>query len=138
MTGGQIVHHDNLVPLREQLRCDDTADVAGAAGHQNTHKADSIGRPIACFRAHKSRVLCPLTSKREQIADDARKKGAEHHWFADDGSGNLMIVDIWDTREHFEEFFSSEPAIKKLMAQAGIQAQPSTVSYEVMDTPDMF
>ena len=73
-----------------------------------------------------------------RIADEARAKGAEHHWFADDGAGNLMIVDIWDTREHFEEFFASQPDIPKMMAQAGVEARPSTVSYRVMETPDAF
>jgi heme-degrading monooxygenase HmoA len=72
------------------------------------------------------------------ISDEARAKGAQRHLFADDGAGNLLIVDVWDSRESFDAFFGSQPEIGRLMQEVGVTAQPSTVSYRVLDTPDMF
>ena len=32
----------------------------------------------------------------EQISAEARSRGAQHHLFADDGEGHVLIVDVWD------------------------------------------
>jgi hypothetical protein len=74
----------------------------------------------------------------KRIAEDGRARGAERHLFADDGQGNLLIVDVWDRRESFDEFFGSQPDIGRLMQESGVSEQPSTVSYRVIDSPDRF
>lgn len=72
------------------------------------------------------------------ISGEAQTRGAEHHLFADDGEGNVLIVDVWDRRESFDAFFGSQPQIAQLMHDAGVTDRPSTVSYQVIDGPDRF
>ena len=71
------------------------------------------------------------------VSEEARAKGAQRHLFADDGAGNVLIVDVWDSRDAFDAFFGSQPAIAQIMQEVGVTAQPSTVSYRVIDTADM-
>ena len=72
------------------------------------------------------------------ISDEARAKGASRHLFADDGAGHILIVDEWDSRESFDAFFSTQPDIGKMMAEVGVTAPPSTVSYRVIESADRF
>ena len=43
-----------------------------------------------------------------QIADRARASGAMHHRFGI-GDGFVMIIDEWESPEHFRKFFSDSP-----------------------------
>ena len=72
------------------------------------------------------------------ISEEARSKGATRHLFADDGAGNVLIVDEWDSRESFDAFFGSQPEIGKMMQEVGVSGPPSTTSYRVIDTVDRF
>jgi heme-degrading monooxygenase HmoA len=72
------------------------------------------------------------------ISTKARAKGAERHLFAEDGKGNVLIVDVWDSRESFDAFFGGEPEIGRLMKETGVTTEPKTVSYRVLDTADAF
>ena len=72
------------------------------------------------------------------ISAEARSRGAEQHLFADDGEGHVLIVDVWDRREHFEEFFGSHAEIHRLMGEAGVHDAPTTTTYQVIDGPDRF
>jgi heme-degrading monooxygenase HmoA len=84
------------------------------------------------------KIAADNTDTLRSISAEGRSRGAESHLFADDGEGNMLIVDVWDTREHFDEFFGSQPEIARLMQEAGVTAPPSTVSYEVVDSSDRF
>jgi heme-degrading monooxygenase HmoA len=84
------------------------------------------------------KVFAQNTDMARSISEQARSKGAERHLFADDGKGNLLIVDVWDSRESFDNFFGSQPEIGRLMQEVGVTTQPATVSYRVLDTADAF
>lgn len=49
-----------------------------------------------------------------------------------------MVIDEWGSVEEFEGFFGAQEDIKKVVAEIGLTGQPSTVSYQVLDTPDRF
>jgi len=84
------------------------------------------------------KVIAENTDAVRGVSEEARANGAQRHLFADDGAGNILIVDVWDSRDSFDAFFSSQPDIGRLMQEVGVTAQPSTVSYRVIDTADMF
>ena len=63
------------------------------------------------------------------ISDEARgRREPARHLFADDGAGNVLIVDEWDSRESFDAFFGSQPEIGRLMQEVGVSGPPSTTS----------
>ena len=71
------------------------------------------------------------------VHDAAVEAGARHHEFLSDGDG-VLILDEWDTAEHFQQFFANQPKIGELMASAGVTAPPQFSFYEIMDSPDKF
>ena len=85
-----------------------------------------------------AKVVAANADVLRDISAEGRSRGAEHHLFADDGEGHVLIVDVWDRREHFDEFFGSHADIGRLMHEAGVTDTPSTLSYEVIDGPDRF
>jgi heme-degrading monooxygenase HmoA len=93
---------------------------------------------IAADTAVFEKVAADSTDTMRDIAGQGRAQGAATHMFADDGAGNLLIVDVWDSREAFDAFFSSQPDIGDLMQRVGVTAPPSTVSYRIIETADRF
>jgi heme-degrading monooxygenase HmoA len=71
------------------------------------------------------------------VHDEALKRGALHHEFVK-GDGEVWIVDEWESGEQFQQFFSSQPKIGELMADAGVTEPPDIKIYEIMDSPDKF
>jgi hypothetical protein len=72
------------------------------------------------------------------IVDDARPHGALHHMFAEDESGDLTVVDEWESREQFDGFFAGQEDIRKIMAEVGMSGPPVVTSYTALDTADRF
>jgi quinol monooxygenase YgiN len=70
------------------------------------------------------------------ISQSGKDAGAIHHQFAV-GDGEILVVDEWDTAEHFEEFFS-RPEIAEAMANGGAQGPPAISIYEAVDSADRF
>lgn len=93
---------------------------------------------VAADAAVFEKVMSENADTLRGISDEARARGATQHLFADDGAGHILIVDEWDSRESFDAFFGSQPAIGKLMGEVGVTAPPSTVSYRVLETADRF
>jgi heme-degrading monooxygenase HmoA len=73
----------------------------------------------------------------ESVHEAAVKAGARHHEFLNAGDA-VIILDEWDTAEHFQQFFTSQQKIADLMATAGVTAPPEISFYEIMDSPDKF
>ncbi len=71
------------------------------------------------------------------VSQEGRRQGAVHHLFAA-GDGEIIIVDEWPSAEAFENFFHGEERVAKLLADAGVQAQPEIAVYEILDSPDRF
>jgi hypothetical protein len=72
------------------------------------------------------------------ISTEGRSKGAIHHQFVEDENGGVMVIDEWGTQEEFEGFFGAQEDIKKFVGELGLTGQPTSVSYQVLDTPDRF
>jgi hypothetical protein len=49
-----------------------------------------------------------------------------------------MVIDEWGSLEEFEAFFGAQEDIKKVVGEFGLTGEPSTVSYQILDTPDRF
>jgi hypothetical protein len=69
-----------------------------------------------------------------EIAERAKAAGAIHHRFGI-GDGFVLVVDEWDTEEHFHEFMAG---IQEVFAEAGAQAAPELAITEAISTADEF
>ncbi len=73
----------------------------------------------------------------EKIADMARAQGAIHHRFGI-GDGFVMIVDEWETAEHFQQFFSN-PDLQAFIGTIGAAPVPPELTIAAAITsPDQF
>jgi hypothetical protein len=59
-----------------------------------------------------------------------------HRFYA--GDGEVLVVDEWESKEQFLEFFGSTPGIGELMGEAGVSEQPTPAFWTALDTPDKF
>jgi hypothetical protein len=73
----------------------------------------------------------------EEITDDTKKLGAIHHLFAT-GEGELIVIDEWDTAEHFNAFFGGNPKVEKVTTAVGVQGPPTIEVFEKGDAPGTF
>ena len=73
----------------------------------------------------------------EKIAAEARTQGAIHHRFGI-GDGIVMIVDEWQSIEHFQQFFSN-PDLHAFIESAGATPGPPDLTVaEAITSPDQF
>jgi heme-degrading monooxygenase HmoA len=72
-----------------------------------------------------------------RISGEGKSRGAIHHMFAA-GDGEVLVIDEWDTAEHFQEFFEGQPEIPQIMQAAGATGAPEISFYRKLDTPDHF
>lgn len=97
---------------------------------------------IATFPgAHRDTFLKVAGANEEAlraIAEESRAAGALHHMFVDDGTGNVLVVDEWNSRADFDSFFEGHEGIERLVAELGITGAPSVIDYPVIDTVDRF
>ena len=72
-----------------------------------------------------------------EIADTARTAGAIHHRFGV-GDGFVIIVDEWESVDHFEKFFAN-PDLQVFIGSAGAApAPPELIVTEAVTSPDQF
>jgi quinol monooxygenase YgiN len=72
-----------------------------------------------------------------KIADAARSQGAIHHRFGI-GDGFVMIVDEWESAEHFQQFFSN-PDLQAFIATVGAEpGPPELIMAEAIASADQF
>ena len=69
----------------------------------------------------------------EAITKTSNSMGAISHRFIQ-GDGEIVILDEWDTADHFQEFFSSQPMIGQMMEEAGVAGPPVIEVYEALET----
>ncbi len=73
----------------------------------------------------------------EKIADMARVQGGIHHRFGI-GDGFVMIVDEWETAEHFQQFFSN-PDLQAFIGTIGAAPVPPEITIaEATTSPDQY
>jgi hypothetical protein len=73
-----------------------------------------------------------------RLSDSAKAAGAVHHQFAL-GPDYVMVVDEWDTIEHFQEFFGA-PDLQAFMSEIGgdNSVRPDFIIGECVDSHDKF
>ena len=82
-------------------------------------------------------ALVDQASEFVEIADRARSDGAIHHRFGV-GDGFVMIIDEWQSVEHFQKFFS-DPNLQAFIASAGADpGPPEMIVAEAISSPDQF
>jgi quinol monooxygenase YgiN len=73
-----------------------------------------------------------------KMAAEARGSGGGiHHRFAV-GDGFVLVVDEWETVEHFQKFFAN-PDLQALVARSGAAPQPPEITIaEAISSPDEY
>ena|SRR5437764_14208554 len=73
----------------------------------------------------------------EKIAGQARGAGAIHHRFGI-GDGFVLIVDEWQSPEHFQQFFSNPDLHEFIASVGGDPTSPDITMAEAITSPDQF
>jgi quinol monooxygenase YgiN len=72
-----------------------------------------------------------------KMAEKARTSGGIHHRFGV-GDGYVVVVDEWESVEHFEKFFAN-PDLQALIAASGAAPQPpETIIAQAISSPDEY
>jgi heme-degrading monooxygenase HmoA len=71
------------------------------------------------------------------IAEAARAAGCLHHRFGV-GDGYVLVVDEWESPEHFQRFFEGNEEIAAVMRDAGARSEPEIAFSEAIATADQF
>jgi len=89
---------------------------------------------VATFR----QALTDHCEEFAKMAAEARGSGGGiHHRFAI-GDGFVLVVDEWETVEHFQNFFAN-PDLQALIAQAGAAPEPPEITVaEAISSPDEY
>ncbi|MDT2006861.1 hypothetical protein FXW78_23950 [Rhodococcus opacus] len=73
----------------------------------------------------------------DEITDDAKTLGAEHHRFVA-GADELVVIDQWTSAESFHMFFDGNGKVAIITEQAGVQASPTIEIFETVDAAGTF
>jgi heme-degrading monooxygenase HmoA len=89
---------------------------------------------VATFR----QALTDHSEEFAKMAAEARGSGGGiHHRFAV-GDGFVLVVDEWETAEHFQKFFA-HPDLQALIARSGAAPQPPEITIaEAISSPDEY
>jgi hypothetical protein len=72
-----------------------------------------------------------------KIADMAKAAGGVHHRFGL-GDGFVVIVDEWESVEHFQQFFSN-PDLQAFIGSVGAAPAPPEITVaEAVSSPDQY
>ena len=73
----------------------------------------------------------------EKFGQEGRSAGALHHRFGV-GDGYVVVIDEWDSMEHFRAFFG-QPDLQAFIAEIGAEpGSPETITAEAIASPDEF
>jgi hypothetical protein len=72
-----------------------------------------------------------------EIAEQARAAGCLHHRFGV-GDGYVLVVDEWESPEHFQRFFEGNDKLAAVMRNAGARSEPELTFLEAVASPDQF
>src|ERR1700736_904666 len=71
------------------------------------------------------------------FGERARQGGCIHHRFGV-GDGFVVVVDEWESADHFQRFFE-DPELQSFIASAGAASGPPELTFtEAVDSPDEF
>jgi hypothetical protein len=92
---------------------------------------------IAKIQADTAKFRQSLTdraSEYEKITESSKTQGAIHHRFGV-GDGFVLVVDEWDTMEHFQQFFSNPDLQEFIGSVGGHPGPPEVIVAEAVATP---
>jgi quinol monooxygenase YgiN len=72
-----------------------------------------------------------------QFAEDARTSGGGIHHRFGVGDGYVVVIDEWESVEHFQKFFAN-PDLQALIAASGAAGAPEITVAEAISTPDEY
>jgi hypothetical protein len=95
---------------------------------------------IAKFQGDTATFRQSLTGRAgefEKYADMARTAGGLHHRFGV-GDGFVLVVDEWESIDHFQKFFSN-PELQGFIGSIGAApAPPEMIVAEAVASPDQY
>jgi hypothetical protein len=71
------------------------------------------------------------------IAEAAQAAGCLHHRFGV-GDGYVLVVDEWESPEHFQRFFDGNEEIAAVMRDAGARSEPQVDFTDAITSADQF
>lgn len=88
---------------------------------------------VATFR----QALTDHADEYAQFSRQARESGGGiHHRFAV-GDGFVLVVDEWESVEHFQKFFAN-PELQALIGKSGATSAPEITVGESISSPDQY
>ncbi|MDX6621772.1 MAG: hypothetical protein QOK36_4158 [Gaiellales bacterium] len=72
-----------------------------------------------------------------ETRDAAQAAGCLHHRFGV-GEDFVLVLDEWESHEHFWRFFEGNEELMELMRDAGAQSVPEITFTEAVSSPDQF
>jgi heme-degrading monooxygenase HmoA len=95
---------------------------------------------IGKFQGDTAKFRQALTERAgefEKFGDTARAAGGIHHRFGI-GDGFVVVVDEWESAEHFQQFFSN-PELQAFIGSVGAApAPPELIIAEAVASPDQY
>lgn len=95
---------------------------------------------IAKFQGDTAKFRQALIDRADEfakMADTARLAGGIHHRFGV-GDGYVVVVDEWESAEHFQQFFA-DPALQEFIGSAGAAPVPPELTIaEAVTSPDQY
>ena len=96
---------------------------------------------IAKFQGDVAKFHQALTEHADQFAkfaEDARTSGGGIHHRFGVGDGYVVVVDEWESVEHFQKFFAN-PDLQALIGQSGAAAEPPEITVaQAISSPDEY
>jgi heme-degrading monooxygenase HmoA len=84
-----------------------------------------------------AQALADRAGEFAQIGERARSQGGIHHRFGV-GDGFILVVDEWESADHFQQFFS-DPSLHAFIESVGANpGPPELIVAEAIGSPDQF
>lgn len=95
---------------------------------------------IAKFQGDTAKFRQSLEERGDEFAkfaEESKAAGGLHHRFGV-GDGFVVVIDEWESMEHFHAFFSN-PDLQAFIGEAGAQpGPPEIIVAEAVTSPDEF
>jgi quinol monooxygenase YgiN len=95
---------------------------------------------IAKFQGDTAKFRQSLQERADEFAkitETAKAAGGLHHRFGV-GDGFVLVVDEWESVEHFQKFFA-DPSLQAFIGSVGAApAPPEIIVAEAITSPDQF
>jgi quinol monooxygenase YgiN len=82
------------------------------------------------------KTLTDRADEMASFAEQARAAGGIHHRFGI-GDGFVVVVDEWESPQHFEQFFA-RPELQAFIGSSGASGPPEITVCEAIASPDQY